>query len=467
MNGGKNCMSENNLSLAQLQELSAADSDARKRLTYLFDDGNFTELDPYAVSGSSLSGVISAYGYVNGDPVYAFSQDVSVKGGAMGKVQADKIQKLYDLAAKTGLPVVGIYDSYGADLEDAYAAMKAYGELLMWSSNLSGVVPQIAVVAGVCSGAAAMLAESADITVLTKNAELYVAANSGVKNSAENAAANGTAALVCEDDKAACEAVKDILAKLPQNNLSPVPVYEFDEPSASFGADAAAQAKAIFDEDSVTELYADYGKAAFTALASLGGATVGVAATNKTADKLTADDSSKLARFVRTCDAFAIPVITFVDTEGFAADDETEAAGAVKSMARLAHAYAEATTVKLAVITGKAYGSAYIALAGKSANADMTFAVPGAVISPLAPAAAVEFLHHDELKGAADLTAKRNELAQKYEREEASAAAASASGSLDAVVAPEGIRAALLGAAEVLSGKRVSRLPKKHSNIQL
>lgn len=463
----KNCMSQKNLTLAELSERSLADSAARKRLTYLFDEGAFTELDPYAVSNGELSGVITAYGYVNGEPVYAFSQDASVKGGAMSRVQADKIAKVYDLAAKTGNPVVGFYDSFGADLEDGFAALSAYGELLMWTSNLSGVVPQIAVAAGVCSGTAAMLAESADFTLLTKDAELYVAPNSGIKNSADNAAGNGTAALVCEDDKAAAEAVKGLLAKLPQNNLSPVPVYEYDAPSAAFGSDAAAQAAALCDEGSVTELYANYGKAAFTALGTVNGSTVGVLATNKTSDKLSADDASKLARFVRTCDAFAIPIITFVDTEGFAADDETEAAGAVKAMAKVAHAYAEATAIKLAVVTGKAYGSAYIALAGKGANADMTFALTDAVISPLAPAAAVEFLHHDDLKGASDLSAKRNELAAKYEREEASAVIAAQKGAVDAVVAPEGVRAAVAGALDILAGKRISRLPKKHSNIQL
>ncbi len=460
-------MSQNFSTLAQLQSAAESDSAARKRLTYLFDEGSFTELEAYALSRAELSGVITAFGYVDGNPVYAFSQDVTVKGGAMSKVQADKIAKVFDLAAKTGAPVVGVYDSYGADLEDSFAAMSAYGELLMWSSNLSGVVPQVAVVAGVCSGASAMLAESADFTVLTRDAELYVAANSTVKNSAENAAANGTAAKVCEDDKAAVEAARAILMKLPQNNLSPAPIYEFEAPEAAAGTDAESLAKAVFDAESVYELYADYGKAAYTALASLGGSAVGVLASNKTDDKLTGDDANKLARFVRTCDAFAIPVVTFVDTEGFAADNATEAAGAVKSMAKVAHAYAEATTVKLAVISGKAYGSAYIALAGACANADMTIALPEAVISPLAPETAVEFLHHDELKGCDDLTAKRSELAAKYAREEASAVEAAKAGAVDMIVDAAGLRTALINAADVLSGKRTTRLPKKHSNIQL
>lgn len=460
-------MSDSISTLAELQALAAVPAPARNRLTYLFDEGKFTELDPYAKSGSGLSGVITAYGYVDGNPVYAFSQDITVKNGALTKVQADKIVKLYDLAAKTGVPVIGIYDSFGADLNDGCEAMAAYGELLMWVSNLSGVVPQISVVAGVCAGTAAMLAQSADFTVITSDSELYVAPNSDIKNSAENAAKNGTACIVAEDDKAAVEAAKEILNKLPQNNLSPVPMYEFEEPTAVFGKDAESQAKAVCDEGSLIELSADYGKASYTALGTLGGASVGIIATNKTDDKLTADDCSKLARFVRICDSYAVPVITLVDTEGFAADDDTEAAGAVKNMTKLAHAYAEATTIKLAAVTGKAYGPAYIALAGKGANADMTFAVPDAVISPLNPVTAVEFLAHDELKGAADLAAKRKELADKYAREEASAAAAAQKNCLDNIVSGNDLRKVLINAVEILAGKRISRLPKKHSNIQL
>ncbi len=460
-------MSQKYLGLAELSDLAGSESAARKRLTYLFDEGSFTELDPFAVSGTSLSGVVTCYGYVNGEPVYAFSQDSSVKGGAMTKLAADKIAKIFDLAAKTGTPVVGIFDSFGADLEDSFGAMTAYGELLMWSSNLSGVVPMIAVVAGVCSGAAAMLAESADFTVITKDSELYVAPNSGIKDPAANAAKNGTAALVCEDDKSAVEAAAALLMKLPQNNLSPVPVYEFELPADSFGKDAASQVAAVFDDGSITELYAECGCASYTSIASVGGSPVGVVATNKTADKLTADDCSKIARFVRTCDAFALPVITFVDTEGFAANDDTEAAGAVKSMSKLAHAYAEATCIKLAVVTGKAYGSAYIALAGKGANADMTFALADSVIAPMAPAAAVEFLYHDKLQGADDLGAERAKLVSEYESGEASAVAAAQKGCVDMLVSPEGVRDALIGALDILAGKRISRLPKKHSNIQL
>lgn len=460
-------MVESMSTLAELKAIAGTESAAKTRLAYLFDEGKYTELDAFAASGKGLCGVVTAFGYVEGNPCYAFSQDVSVNKGALNKAQADKIVKIYDMAAKTGVPVVGIYDSCGADLTDGCEALTAYGELLMWMSNLSGVVPQIAVVAGVCSGTSALLAESADFTVIAKDAELYCTPNSGIKSSSGNAMKNGTAALCCDSDKDAVESAKSLLVKLPLNNLSPIPMYEFDIPDSPIGKDAASLAEYICDGGSVTELYPDYGKAAYTAIATLGGATVGVAATNKTNDKLTADDCSKIARFVRICDSYAIPVITLVDTEGFAGNTETESAGAVKSMAKLAHAYAEATTIKISVVSGKAYGPAFITLAGKGANADLVYAAEDAVIAPLNPVTAAEFLYHDELKGAEDVKAKRNEIAARYANEEGSAAVAAQKGCIDGVISDVNLRETLINSIEIMAGKRISRLPKKHSNIQL
>lgn len=460
-------MSDSITNLVELKAKAEADSVARTRLTYLFDEGTFTELDPFVTSGSDLSGVITAYGYVEGNPVYAFSQDINVKKGALTEAQAKKIVKIYDLAAKTGVPVVGIYDSFGADLSNGCKALNSYGELLMWMSNLSGVVPQISVVAGTCAGTAAMLAESADFVIASEDSELFAASNSDIKNSAENAGKNGTAAIVAKDNKEAVEAAKNILLKLPQNNLSPVPMYEFELSEAVFGTDAVSQAESVCDEGSVIELSADFGKASYTALGSIGGATVGIAATNKTTDKLNSDDCTKIARFVRICDSYAIPVITLVDTEGFEANTETEVSGTVRDMTKLAHAYAEATTIKISVVTGNAYGPAFIALAGKGANADLVYALENAVISPLAPVTAVEFLEHDQLKGADDLTSARNALADKYAREKANAAIAAQNGCVDNVIASSQLRDTLVNSIEIMAGKRISRLPKKHSNIQL
>ena len=208
---------------------SAADcqSAAAKRLAELFDDGQFTELDAAVMNGNSPAGVITAYGYVDGSPVYAFSQDRAVKGGAVNSRHAAKICKVFDLASRTGVPVVGIYDSNGAFVDDGAEAIKAYSDILLWTSNLSGVVPQISVIAGTCAGSAAMAACSADFVVITDDGELYTTPGKDIKG--EDAVANGTAALSAKDDKAAMEAVKKLIAILPANNISSAPMFEFSE----------------------------------------------------------------------------------------------------------------------------------------------------------------------------------------------------------------------------------------------
>ncbi len=439
------------------------DSAARRRLAALFDDGAYTEVGSLSMEKESLASVITAYGYVNGSLVYAFSQDNTVNSGAVGTVHAQKIAKLYSLAAKTGRPVVGIHDSNGAFIDGTVDSLNAYGEMIGTAASVSGVVPQISVIAGVCAGSAAMLACSADFVVMTKDAELYVAPNG--KSTAADAAKAGTAAVVCDDDDAAVSAAKELLRLIPENNLTAVPVYEYEENSFASGNTLSDTVNNTADADSVTELYEGFGKASYTALATVAGSTAGIVSTNKTKDKLTADDSAKIARFVRTCDAFGIPVITLVDTEGF--DGEGEAAGSVRNMTMLAGAYAEATTAKVTLVTGKAYGPAFVALASKGANADFTFAYESAVISPLAPVTAVEFLWHEKLAGAANAAAKREELAKEYIAEYATAEKAAYRNAVDEVISPAQTRTKLAEALEILSGKRVSRLPKKHNNLPL
>ena len=439
---------------------------AYARLVNLFDDGVFTQVNALTKEGDAPTGVICAYGYVNGNAVYAFSQDKAVNSGAVGLKHAEKIAKLYALAAKTGTPIIGIHDSNGAFVDGTVDALTAYGEMLAGASPLSGVVPQIAVIAGTCAGSAALLACSADFIIMTKDAEFFMAppfsANAGT---AEAAAKAGTASLLCEDDAEAIAQARALINLLPVNNLSGAPMFEYADSTAAVSGDLTALTAAVADADSVLELGAAYGTAAYTALATMGGTTVGFAATNKTDAALTPADCAKLARFVRTCDAFSIPVITFVDTIGFAADSEAELTGSIKAMTQLANCYAEATTVKLSVVTGNAIGAAFTALAGTACGADFTYAWENAVISPMAPLTAVEFLWHDQLKGASDVNAKRAELAKTFAATVASATSAAEKNAVDAVIAPADTRATLLSALDILSGKRVSNLPKKHNNI--
>lgn len=351
---------------------------------------------------------------------------------------------------------MGIYDSNGAFVDDGAEAIKAYSDILLWTSNLSGVVPQISVIAGTCAGSAAMAACSADFVVITDDGELYTTPGKDIKG--EDAVANGTAALSAKDDKAAMEAVKKLIAILPANNISSAPMFEFSETGKAASGTADEIAMAVADSDSVIELSSGFGTSAYTAIATVGGSAVGIAATNKSADKLTSDDCSKLARFVRTCDAFSIPILTYIDTEGFASNT------CVRDMAKVSNAYAEATTLKVSVVSGKAYGAAMAAFG--AGNADVTYAYPEAVISPIAPVAAVEFLWHDKLKGAANLSEERNKLAAQYADENASAFDAASKGCVDGIISADEARGKIIAVLELMNGKRMTkRLPKKHSNM--
>ncbi len=453
------------VTLSQLKEKASAITPAKNRLTYLFDNKKFTELDSLVLSGEDLSGVVTAYGYVNSFPIYAFAQDSSIKNGALTAEGAKKIAKVYDLAEKTGLPVVGIYDSYGADINNGFSAMNNYGELLKRTSRLSGVVPQIAVVAGVCTGMASVLVANSDFAVMTEDSQLYASPNQG-ENSAKLCAENGVVAKVAKDENEAIDFAKDILGKLPQNNLEPSTQFEFARSEKPFSKTIEGIADSICDVNSVVEVYQQKGCASYTALATIEGSTVGIVATSKN-DTICPCDCAKIARFVRTLDAFAIPVVTFVDTKGFRNDAKAEEKGIINAMAKLSASYSEATTAKVAVVVGNAYGSAFTCLAGKGANADVVLATPDAVISALDPVTAVEFLYHDKLSGAKNLAEERNKLAKEYAETQANAALAGANGVVDAVVDTNNLRDTLVEVLYMLEGKREPTLPKKHGNMPL
>ena len=460
-NGGTNMMTESQKSKLAAYTAAKASCPARERLSALFDDGVFTETASGRSAGGDPSGVVTAYGYINGCPAYAFSQDSTAAKGAVSRAHSEKVCRMFDLAAKNGVPVVGIYDSCGAFIEDGADALNAYSEMLLEAGNLSGVVPTVSVIAGVCAGSMAVVAAAADYVVMTEGAELYAAV--GGDSSAKAAAESGVVSAVAENDTAAMESVRKFLSLMPQNNLSPLPEFEFDAPAAASFETASESVSSIADEGSVIELRADFGKASVTALCTIGGTTAGIAALDKSA-RLTADDSAKLAGFVRLCDAFSIPVVTVVDTEGF----DMSGAESVRAAARLSGAYADATCAKIAVVSGKAYGAAFIAFAGKNAAADQVFALPEAVIAPVDPVTAAEFLYHDKLRGASDLAAERNKVAADYAENEASAFAAAEKGAVDDVIAAEGVRSAVMGVLEITAGKRLNkRLPKKHSVLPL
>lgn len=464
--------------LAEYVALTEKETPARTRIETLFDADTFVELDAFAGLGEETSGVIVGYGYVGEDLVYAYSQDVTADNGALTKVHANKIKKVYELASKTGCPVVGIFDSNGAKLSEGNEMLKAYSEILALTNNLSGVVPQIAVVAGVCAGTSAMMACSADFVVMTEKAELFLnapfvtSAKGGSKEAgtAKFVAEAGIANIVAADDEAALEQVRKIISVMPQNNLSPAPLFETAENAegASLIAKAVADVdqmcaksviEAVSDADSVVEFNADFAPGIVTAFGLVSGAAVGFVANQESAGEFDAKACDKAARFVRTCDAFNIPVVSLVNTKGFAM---SACPRLIKESAKLAHAYAEATTAKMSVICGQAIGAAYLAMAAN--NADITFAWTTAAISAIGLEAYVEFTAHDRLKGAADLETARKELIEEYIDAEAGAFKAAENGFVDAVIDPAQTRSAIIRGIEMLAGKRESRMPKKHSN---
>lgn len=469
-------MSDKTTSLTDARKAAIKATAARERLLTLFDPDSFVEIGALVKTGCDGSGVITGYGLIEGCPVYAFSQDSTEKSGAVGAAHGSKLKKIYDLALKTGGPVVGIYDSDGAAVEEGLDAMAAYGEMLRQSNDLSGVVPQISLVLGVCAGSAALIAASADFVVMSEKAELYLSVgDASTASNAENAAKSGVAHLVAQDDAAAIKAARQLISLLPSNNLSVAPMCAF---TAVAGADAALTAacadidsadifeiaKNIADAGSILELQKDYcGCGAKIALATVAGASVGIVSASNSG-VICSGGSSKIARFVAICDSFQLPVITLVNCAGFAAMNANHGfRGGVREVAKLAHVYAEATTPKVAVVVGKAYGSAYITLAGRAANADYTVAWPSATISALAPATAVAFLGGDRITK--DKT--RAQVEAEYAANDASAFAAAAKGHIDDVIDPIETRAVVISALDMLAGKRVSTMPKKHGNIPM
>ncbi len=430
----------------------------KRILLSLFDEGSAMEIGANAAGGES--GALAAWGTADGNPVFAFAQDSGTLGGAFGAAASEKIGKIYDLAAKNGAPVVGIFDSKGVRMGESGEVLSALGKFMNSANTLSGVVPQIAVVTGTCGGSMAMIAGCADILIMCEDARLFLtpdemikAADPGYQPAKSNvtAAKNGTAALVAKDAVAAVAAAKKLLSYLPSNNLDATPVFDFAQP-----------VDGLVDADSFYELYAEYGKTAKVGFATVGGQSVGLVSTVKD-DKgyIHGCGSKKIARFVRLCDAYSIPVVTLVDADGFAPCGDSEAKGAILSAAALSQAYAEATCAKISVVTGKAVGPVYIATCGKSANADMVFAYENAVISPINPDA-VLIVNDPQLLDDTKSEEERRAVYAAYAQDKLDAKAAASSGLVDAVVTQETIRARVLSALSMLSGKRASRMPKKH-----
>ena len=425
-------------------EISA--SSAYQTLTGFFDADSFCEIDAFARSGEGFAEVVAGFGMVEGMPVYAFAQNTDVSGGALSKAQSMKLKKLYKLALKTGAPVVGFYDSVGGRLAQGTDLLAGCGEVLNLVSKLSGAVPQVSVVTGTCLGTNALAAVSADFVLMAEDAQLSLDVT-GADAGADFNAKNGNASLVVKDTEEAVKKARELLCYLPSNNLTAAP--EAFEQEAT--ADHNCIVSKTVDGGTKFKIADDFGAAARIRLARLGGSVTGVVRT--VGKKLDAQSAEKIAKFVRFCDAFSLPVITFTDCDGF--ED-------ISSARKLISAYAEATTVKISVVVGKAIGAAYIALAGTGANADMVYAFPDAVISPVNVEAAAFIMAADKMNVP---VAQQKEVAEQFAHENLSAFNAAQNGYVDGIVEETELRAALLSALDMLAGKRVPTVAKKHSTI--
>ncbi|NLO84621.1 MAG: methylmalonyl-CoA carboxyltransferase [Clostridiales bacterium] len=455
---------------------------ARERIQKIADAGSFVELFAMVSQDEEGAGVITGYATIGERPVYIFAQDYTVHGGAMGQLQAAKIIKLLDMAQKTGAPVLAVMDSAGVRIDEGAQAMSAYSEIYQRMARMSGVCPMVSLVLGPCIGGAALLTQLADVSIIAeKVGQLMVfgpqvmAAMNGLAVDADKlgganvAAKMGACALVGKDEDEAIAKAKQILAFLPSSNLEDTEIIDTDDMNRILPAidpsDASSLLASLADNGVYAELYEAYEDSVRVALARMGGRTVGFVLAN---GKLTAGALQKAARFVRFMDCFSIPIVSLLNTCGVEVDSIEQQGWLFKAQSQMLYAYAEATSPKLAVVTGDAIGQAYVAMGGK-ANADVTYAWPTAVISALTPEAAVAVLYADEVKADKDLTvdAARAKYADEYIANVAGAVNAAKSGMVDDIIDPAQTRVMLISALEMLASKRDSNPPKKHGNLPM
>ena len=459
--------------LEKRQKIAAAGVNARKRINLLLDEGSFMELGSFVkqrptefgAADAAAEGVITGWGTIDGAPVCVFSQDVDALGGAVSEMHAKKITNLYDYALKTGLPVVGIFDSKGARVAEGVDALNGYAAILAAAAKASALVPQVAIVAGICGGAAAIVAESFDFVIAVKGGELFMhspavlaaaAEKKGIDATAETAAANGNASFVAADDAEAASIARTLLSMLPANSAGDRNYADSaddinraaDLNAMADGAPRAVLAQ-IADNGSYLEAGTGYATEITTAFARFDGEAVGVLGAEGV---ITSAGVAKAAAFVDFCDTFGISLLTIVNAEGFDMSTCFERTG-ISRTASLAAAYANADTAMVTLYTGKAIGSAYVAFGAKGLGCDMAFAWPQAEISATAAPAAVELFCRDELKKADDPVAKRAELEASFGETLASPYEAAKRGYVDEIIDPAETRQAVVYALGLLSTK--------------
>lgn len=458
---------------------------ARERVNRLLDAGSFVETDTFLGKPMAESGVVTGYGTVSDRPVFVVAQDFTVHGGAMGEIQAQKTVKLLDLALSAGAPVVWLCDSAGVKVDEGARGMNAYARIYAKMAQLSGICPMIAVLLGPVIGGAALISQLADITIQAKDvAELMVYGPAVVSaltgktctgkelGGADAMASQGAVSLAVADEAQAIAATVQVLSYLPASSAEDAELLEGTDLNRVMGdtdpLDSDSLITGIADGASV-ELCAAWGQEIRTLLTRIGGRSVGLLVSNAAVNEgeLAPDACVKAARFVRFCDAFSLPIVSLINSRGIQVPDAGHQADVIRAAAQLLYAYTSTTAPKVSVIVGSAIGQAFVAMGGAQ-HADITYAWPGATISALTPAAAVQVLHAKELRqGTGDPNAVRAELESTYARDVASGLCAAADGMINDIVNPAETRKYVIAALEMLAVKRVDMPLRKHGNMPL
>ncbi len=480
---------------------------ARERIDLLFDPGTFEETDKlvthrcrdFGMADQMIpgDGVVTGHGRVAGRPVYAFAQDFTVFGGSLSETNAAKIVKLMDLAMKMGAPLVGLNDSGGARIQEGVVSLGGYADIFLRNTLASGVIPQISAIMGPCAGGAVYSPAITDFTVMVRETSYMFVTGPDVVRTVTHEdvtkeqlggamthnATSGVAHFAAADDRECLALIRELLSYLPSNNLDAAPPGSRDDPADREDEDldrlvpaAPSQPydmhellRSIVDRREFLEVHEHFARNLIVGFARLDGATVGIVANQPAhlAGTLDIDASVKGARFVRFCDAFNIPLVTFEDVPGFLPGVNQEYGGIIRHGAKLLYAFAEATVPKITVITRKAYGGAYCVMASKHIRTDVNFAWPTAEIAVMGPEGAVNILYRRELERADDPETLRARLVTEFREKFASPLVAASRGFVDEVIQPRQTRRKLIAALARLSTKRERNPPKKHGNIPL
>jgi propionyl-CoA carboxylase beta chain len=479
---------------------------ARERIDLLLDKGSFHEVDAFVQHRTHdfnldeqkymSDSVVTGWGTIEGRLVYVFSQDFTVFGGSLGEVHAAKICKIMDMAMKNGAPMIGLNDSGGARIQEGVVALGGYADIVLRNTMASGVIPQISAIMGPCAGGAVYSPALTDFIFMTRNTSyMFVTGPDVVKavtheevsfedlgGASVHSEKSGVCHVAADSEADTLYLIRKMLGYLPQNNMEDPPFVPGDDPlrmdeslnsivpdDANKPYDIKDVIRPIMDNGQFFEIHENYAGNIVVGFARLGGHSVGIVANQPAvlAGVLDIDASEKGARFVRFCDAFNIPIITFEDVPGFLPGTFQEHHGIIRSGAKLLYAYCEATVPKLTVVTRKAYGGAYCVMSSKHIRSDLNLAWPSAEIAVMGPDGAVNIIFRKELEKADDPVARKAELVAEYREKFASPYVAAERGFIDDVIEPKETRPRLINALEMLSNKRDANPAKKHGNIPL